>query len=387
MKRLGIALLVLLFSVIGCKSSTPPAADADRPVMLTVGHVGHDHQLALYMAAMAGENLAGASAPHLRLVKERQIYDLVDDGAVVARLKLIKVGGGSNMPAAMERGEIQIGLGGVPAVVKFADKGRPFRIICPLQADGDMLVMRTGSPVTDWASFVAACRADGPPLRIGYKAPVAVAKLVFIGALTAEGIAHTSKAASADDRVILVNMGGGKKAIPLLESGEIDGFVMNQPIVALAVHKGLGTVVAELRDLPPVGKWVNHPCCCVAASDETLAAHPEIVKSFLKVILLATERIKTDPDYAVEVASGWIKTPRAVEAASIPTVAYIGEPTGSWVSGMVTWLGLMQQAGGFNGRFAELSSAEFIAEACNLDFCRQAGEELREAGLLEKRQP
>lgn len=391
MVRMRVALpllvgLVGLFGLSGCeRSSSTTEADTPGPPTLTVGHVGHDHQLALYAAALAGDALAPGSNVWLREVKSREMYELVRAGEVVARLRLLTVGGGSKMPAAMERGEIDIGFGSTPAVAMFADKGGPLKIICPLQADGDMLVMRADSPVSDWDAFVEACRADGPPLRIGYKAPAAVAKLVFAGALRAEGIPFTDAGVVEADRVILMNMGGGAKAIPLLAAGQIDGFVMNQPTVAMAVHKGLGHVVAELRDLPPEGQWVDHPCCCIAATESTLDAHGEVVKAFLKTILLATERIGADPAFAVDVATEWIRTPRPVEAASIPTVTYLGEPTDRWLAGMVTWLELMQEAKGFTGAYATIAPADFIADVCSLDLCRQAADELRATGMLGAR--
>ena len=146
---------VAALAAAGCdKPSQPTGGAAAPPVTLTVGHVGHDHHLALYVAAL--DRFRKDYGLGLREVKAREVYDLVESGQAVARLRLVKVGGGSRMPAAMSRGEIEIGLGGTLPVAKFADGGQPFKIICPLQADGDMLVMQANSPVTDWASFVAA---------------------------------------------------------------------------------------------------------------------------------------------------------------------------------------------------------------------------------------
>ena len=295
--------------------------------VLKVGHVGHDHQLALYVAALEGQRFKTEYGVYLDEVKPREVYDLVDGDGVLARLHLVKVGGGSRMPAAMSRGEISIGLGGVAAVAKFADGGSPFKIILPLQTDGDMLVMQKDSPVTDWASFVVAANAGGKPLRIGYKAPVAVAKLVFERALAEEGVPYGYDAADVTTGVLLVNFGSENSPIPLMESGAIDGFVMNQPGVAVSVRKGLGKVVAELRDLPPEGKWRDHPCCCVSATEDTLEKRPDAIKAFLKVIVLATQLIDDDPELAIQCASRWTKydeeTERAVVRAELDKIVRI----------------------------------------------------------------
>jgi len=380
---LAIVLLVVTALGFGCGRSGEEAEDRPEPPLLNVGHVGHDHHLALYVAALEGERFKRDYGIYLREVKAREVYDLVDGDKVLARLRLIKVGGGSRMPAAMSRGEIEIGLGGVVPVAKFADRGEPFKIICPLQTDGDMLVMRKDVAVEDWSAFVATAKAPGKPLKIGYKAPVAVAKLVFERALKEEGIAYSYDPAEAEARIILVNFGSETSPIPLMESKAIDGFVMNQPAVAVAVDKGLGKVIAELRDLPPEGKWVNHPCCCVSATERTIAAYPEIIKAFVKVIVLSTELIKSDQALAVDCASRWTKYDTAVEEASIPTITYIAEPTDSWVAGMRTWCEMVAEIELFTGEYADASPEAFVKDVCDLDLCRAAIAELREKGLVE----
>lgn len=381
-------LFAALLALSGCdktETETRPqrVGDDKPPVVLRVGHVGHDHHLALYVAALASDRCKKDFGIYLRQVKPKEVYDLVENGKALARLHLIKVGGGSRMPAAMSRGEIDIGLGGVAAVAKFADRGEPFKIIHPLQTDGDMLVMQTDSPASDWASFVEVARTRGKPLKIGYKAPVAVAKLVFERALKAEGIPYGYDAAGVEARVILVNFGSEKSPIPLMESRAIDGFVMNQPAVAVAIHKGLGKIVAELRDLPPEGKWHNHPCCCVAAAQPTLDAHAPIVKSFIKVLILSTRLVQQDQALAIDCASRWTKYGKEIEQDSVPTIAYMAEPTDAWIAGMKTWAEMVQAVELFNQRYAKLSSDEFFEDACDLSLCRAALDELRTDGLLK----
>ena len=382
--RYGLIFVAAALAAAGCDKPSQPAGGGSGapPVTLTIGHVGHDHHLALYVAALEGRRFLRDYGLGLKEVKARAVYDLIDANETVARLRLVKVGGGSRMPAAMSRGEIEIGLGGTLPVAKFADAGQPFKIICPLQADGDMLVMRTDSPARDWATFVAAAKASDKPLRIGYKAPVAVAKLIFERALTAEGIPYGFDQ-GGKVRIVLVNFGSEKSPIPLMESGSIDGFVMNQPAVAVAVDKGLGKAVCELRDLPPAGTWHDHPCCCVAATTETLAQHPRAIKTLLKVILLSTQLIRADEKLAIRSASRWTKYSEKVEAASIPTITYVAEPTDAWLAGMRTWAKMMREIKLFKGKYAKATGEAFVADVCDLRLCRAAATELRQKGLLK----
>jgi len=375
------ALTAAAVILAGCAGEPAPEAGNDVPT-LRLGHVGHDHHLALYVAALEGARFKTDCGIYLDEVKPQEVYDLIEGGKRLARLVLAKVGGGARMPAAMSRGEIAIGLGGVPAVAKFADGGTPLKILAPLQTDGDMLVMREDSPVADWPAFVQAAKAGGKPMKIGYKAPTAVAKLVFEGALLAEAIPYGYDQAEARTGVILINFGSEKSPIPLLESGAIDGFVMNQPAVAVAEQKGLGKTVAHLRDLPPAGKWLDHPCCCVAATEETIAAHPDVLKGLLKVLLLATHLIHTDQPLAIDCASRWTKYEKAVEQASVPTVTYIAEPSNSWLTGMKTWAEMSKDINLFTGKYAAMPPDAFVADVCDLRLVRQAADELRKKGLL-----
>jgi NitT/TauT family transport system substrate-binding protein len=368
-------LLAALIAICGCGPADTPSEQAEVP-NLTIGHVGHDHQIALYIAALEGDKLAEKYGVSLKMVKDREIYDLIEKGKTVARLKLVKVGGGSKMPAAMSRGEIDIGLGGVPAVAKFVDNGEKFKIIAPLQTDGDMLVMKVDSAISDWASFVAAVKApDAKPLKIGYKAPVAVAKLIFERAMKAEGVSYGYEGAD-NEQVTLVNMRGGKNAIPLLSEGAIDGFVMNQPVVSISVHKKIGKVIAQLRDLPPAKKWHDHPCCCVCATQDTLDKHSDAVKAFLKLIHAGTKTIVSDSILAVDLASEWTKVAHEVEKQSVPSIRYISAPDDQWIAGMETWAEMMQDIKAFKGKYADMKPAAIVAELCDLSLCKTAAKEL-----------
>ncbi len=386
MKRLCIMIVAMAMLLGGCSSDDPADNDNQSPNVATlhVGHVGHDHQIALYVAALRGEAFIADYGIGLKSIKDGEVYDLVEGDKTHARLRLLRVGGGSKMPAAMSRGEIDIGFGGVPAVAKLAETGksRGVKIICPLQTDGDMLVVRNGLVIADWPAFVAAAKAADRPLVIGYKAPLAVAKLIFERALKAEGVSY-GYAEAPGVKVVLHNMKGAANAIPLLSSETIDGFVMNQPTVSMVVAKKLATVVAELRDLPPAGKWFEHPCCCICATGETLDNHREAVKALLKVIHLSTAEILADRAKAARFAAKWTKKPLAVEQDSVPTITYGSMASERWLAGMETWATMMQDVGAFTGRYKDIAPKDMVADVCDLSLCTQAADELKAKGLLK----
>lgn len=383
-RRTLIILLGLLpATLVGCDFRD--ADDANAPPTIRVGYVGHDHQLALYVAALQGEGLSAKANVHLRRRKARQVYDLIEDGRTLATLELVKVGGAANLPNAMASGQVSIGLGGVAPVAKFIDRGSPMKLLAPLQTEGDQLVLKSDSPIDSWAEFVAAARAARRPIRIGYKGPVAVAKLVFMRALQEEGIRHTHDPADSEAEVLLVHMMKGSNAIPMLTGeagGAIDGFVMNQPVPAKAEHMGVGKVIAQLRDLPPAGAWKQHPCCCVAANEDVLDHHPRAVKAFLKILLLATDRMRQSPAIAVEAAVEWTRSPLPVEKRSVPTISYLAEPTDEWRVGLIRYYDMMLDVEAFKGRFKGATGLAVVEACLDTTLAEEAAAELRIVGAL-----
>ena len=368
---IGLILLGLMFGC-GKKEKAMPT--------LTIGHVGHDHQIALGVAALKWEFMKDKYNIYLKPVKEREVYELYDKGKKIALLHIKKVGGASAMPAAMERKELDIGLGGVAAVAFFVDKGSDFKIIAPLHTEGDMLVMNPDFPANNWKEFIAQVRKSKKPIKIGYKGPVAVAKLIFERALKAENIKTTHDESDRTAKILMVNLQGQRNIIPGLVSGAVDGFVMNEPTVSKAVYKGIGKLVSELADLPPEGKWKDHPCCCIAVTKETMENHPKIIVSFLKTILLATKYINENKDEAAEIASKWTKQPLEVEKMSVPAIVYIAEPTQSYIKGMETWGAIMNDIGKFKGQLANKTPEEINEQLLDFSFINKAKAELQKKG-------
>jgi NitT/TauT family transport system substrate-binding protein len=342
--RTTITLILLAATLAACGGDSTPT---ELP-KITIGHVGHDHQIAMYVAALAPEKLKARCGVWLREKKAREVYDLMDGEKPVAELHLLKVGGGSNMPAAMERGEIDVGLGGIPAVMFFVDKGAPFRILSPLNVDGDMLLVLPEFPANNWHEFVEAVKNAGRPIRIGYKAPVAVAKLVFVGALEHEGIPYSDKNPVAGG-IELVNLQKGGAIVPALEKGSVDGAVINEPFGSVAESRKVAKTISLLGELPPAGKWKNHPCCCICATQATIDGNRGVLKTLLKMLYSTTQLIREDPAAAGRLAAQWTKKPEAVELKSVPNIVYLMEPGEAYRKGLETWFGIMEGIGKFQG--------------------------------------
>lgn len=371
-------LLVLFVLVpLGCsvKNDDRSQGVSPTPVQLKVGHVGHDHHLALFVALDNSQDCATETGISLNVIEDRKLYELTDNGRVVANVQIVRVGGGSKMPTALAQSVIDVGLGGVAPVLAACDSGAPVKLIAPLHSKGDMLVVPPDMAVRTWEEFVVRVRSAGTPLRIGYKSPIAVAKMIFEDALRHEGIAFSGDSSRTDVQVHMINVKGGGKLNVSLSEGLVDGYVGNNPYPAIATEAGVGKVVCDLEKLPP-GRFHNHPCCCLAANTDAVTGKEEAVVDLLVLLLRANETINRDPESAVDSACRWIGTTEAVERASIPTSGYSLEPDDDWRECMGVWFDAMNKLSSFRGELEGLKEEQAAAIAYDFSHLKEAKERL-----------
>jgi len=363
-KLIGLCFIVTIF--ISCAGQ--------EAQVLKVGYVGHDHQSALYVAALEHERTKEDCGVYLKEIEARKHYELIKENKKIADVELYLSGGGSKMPTLMSQGHFEVGFGGVAAVAFFTDKGSPMKIIAPLHTKGDMLVLKPDNPVKDWQEFVTWAKESKEPIRIGFKNPVAIAKLIFERALLEEEVTYTSDKSDRTKDILMILLKGEENLVPGLHNNIIDGYVSNNPWCAIAENKGVGKCVADLNELPP-GIWKDHPCCCIAATDEAMANKKEIIKDFLKLIILATQYANEDPNRHAELTSKWIGTSIEIERASLSTSGFTTNPTDYWKENMQTWINEMNRLGKLEGKLKEGKEVEEILYDFSL--LEKAAKELR----------
>ncbi|TAN45614.1 MAG: hypothetical protein EPN22_01805 [Nitrospirae bacterium] len=352
----------------------------DQLHTIKVGHVGHDHQIAIYAAIDAGKSLEKEYGVYFNELKRHEMYELYDKGKLVARVQMVRVGGGAKMPAALEQNHIEVGLGGIGPVMKFIEKGAPIKILAPLNSDGDAMVVRTDFQAASWEDFSREVKMSKKPVKIGYKDPMANAYMIFVRALTEEGISYGHETLDKDGRqvqVIMVNLQGEENALPSLESRIVDGVVVNEPAPSLLVHKGAAKRLANLSELPPKGKFAGHPCCIVAASEKTIKEKRAVLKALLKAIAAGGDIIQHDREKALASETSWTKTPAEVGKRSIMNVSYIVKPDEAWQKAVDKWLTMMSGSGQFKGRFGGKSVQDIRAAALSLDLMNEALSEMK----------
>ena len=346
---------------------------------LTVGYVNQDHHSALFVAALNADRTQKDINLSLKVVEEKKKYEMIENGKKIADVELVQAPGGGKMLTLLAQGQFDISLGGIAAMANAVDKGGAVAVISPLHSKGNMLVMKKGFVATDWVSFVNTVKTSDKPVRIGYKDPVAVARIIFEKGLAAEGIAFGGEA-KPGIKVVTVNMKGEEFLNPGVQNNLIDGYVSNNPWCAIAEEKGVGTCVADLDMLPP-GLWKGHPCCAIAATVDVTTGKPTLVKNFLKLMIMATSYMETDRSVAEKAASTWLATSPAVEKASIATSGFGMRPTSLWKSSLDVWVKEMNDQQKLIGRLKGKSVADTEQWLFNFTLLNAAYSELEAKGF------
>ncbi len=342
--HLLVLLFVLLAALTACDRAAPPL-----PV-IRIGHAPHDHHAALYLAASLPGYFRDNGGVYLKEIVPKAEYELIDHSVSVARLLISSEKGGIKLVRKLDEEQLDLSYGGLPAMLSLIDQGSRLRILVPTMGEGAGFVVANHLPVADWDSFLALARSRPEPLKIGYKIGTSVQNIILEAALRESGVPYSRDETTAGARVVLVNLHGTENLLPALENNLIDGFVVNQPLVAMAVSKGAGKLLANLRDLPPAGRWAGIPCCALAGNETFVGRHSHEVETLTTLLMRANEYISAHPDESAALVAAWLGVPVAVEKLSIPTIRYSNVFDDQWHRGLDQWVETMVENGELNGQ-------------------------------------
>jgi NitT/TauT family transport system substrate-binding protein len=93
----------------------------------------------------------------------------------------------------------------------------------------------------------------------------------------------------------------GLTAAKALEDGKIDGFWANGMGTEVAVRRGVGTVVLDVRRGDGPKPCFNYTMASVAATDRLIGGSPEIAAAAIRAIIKTHAALRADPERAAEV--------------------------------------------------------------------------------------
>ena len=93
----------------------------------------------------------------------------------------------------------------------------------------------------------------------------------------------------------------GLTAAKALEDGKIDGFWANGMGTEVAVRRGVGTVILDVRRGDGPKPCFNYTMASVAAADRLIDGSPEVAAAAIRAIVKTQAALRADPDRAAEV--------------------------------------------------------------------------------------
>ena len=93
----------------------------------------------------------------------------------------------------------------------------------------------------------------------------------------------------------------GLTAAKTLEEGKIDGFWANGMGTEVAVRRGVGTIVLDVRRGDGPKPCFNYTMASVAATDRLIDGSPQVVAAAIRAIVKTQAALRADPDRAAEV--------------------------------------------------------------------------------------
>src|SRR5438270_7395021 len=93
----------------------------------------------------------------------------------------------------------------------------------------------------------------------------------------------------------------GLTAAKALEDGKIDGFWANGMGTEVAVRRGVGTVILDVRRGDAPKSCFNYTMASVAATDRLIDGSPEVAAAAIRAIVNTQAALRADPERAAEV--------------------------------------------------------------------------------------
>ncbi|OPY67495.1 MAG: NMT1/THI5 like protein [Syntrophorhabdaceae bacterium PtaU1.Bin034] len=334
------AVILIVFSVV----SGAGAADVPN---LKVGYIFTTHHTPLMVAAQKGEAFKSMGV-YLRPVVPKDKYELVANGKPIAVFQLIVAKSGAETSALFARNQLDLAMASVTAIMAGVDKGTRMKIVAPLQTEGMGLVAPKDSRLSDWNSFLGYVKNAKQPVKIGYHSPTSAPKIVLEGALRQAGIKVTEDPNDQSAQVLLADLKETTNIIPALASKQVEAIVGPSPFPEVAVSRGVGKIIVNLRDLPPSGYWHDFPCCVSVASDQAISKYPEVVEKFVELVSKTNAWCNKNRLEAGTLTADWIGLP--ADAAKASMLVFLPKFTQSWMQNADKYMGVLNGMGNFTGR-------------------------------------
>ena len=295
--------LTIMIAVILLIIFTLYAMSSENTETVKIGYLPTDHDAALFVANATGM--------------------FKDEGIDV---EFYEYNNGGDMMSAMASGELDAGYVGITPVIYSISKDVPVKIVSGAQNEGSGLLSHSPSvkSITDLKGKTVATPGEASIQSVLLKYD-----LKKNGLSTSDIESPTMKVSSMNDA---------------LKTDGIDAMLTYEPYVTISKDINNQTLVENSADILP-----DHPCCVVIMNQKFLSGESDKSSKILDIHKRATEKIKENPQGAIQYLPPHIVPDSEIEKESLAHIKWVSDLNDTYKKNVNEFLNIEKDLGIING--------------------------------------
>ena len=295
--------LTIMIAVILLIIFTLYAMSGENTETVKIGYLPTDHDAALFVANATGM--------------------FKDEGIDV---EFYEYNNGGDMMSAMASGELDAGYVGITPVIYSISKDVPVKIVAGAQNEGSGLLSHSSSvkSITDLKGKTVATPGEASIQSVLLKYD-----LKKHGLNTSDIESPTTKVSSMNDA---------------LKTDGIDAMLTYEPYVTISKDINNQTLVENSADILP-----DHPCCVVIMNQKFLSGESDKSSKILDIHKRATEKIKENPQGAIQYLPPHIVPDSEIEKESLAHIKWVSDLNDTYKKNVNEFLNIEKDLGIITG--------------------------------------
>jgi NitT/TauT family transport system substrate-binding protein len=118
------------------------------------------------------------------------------------------------------------------------------------------------------------------------------------------GPRDTNQPGSSSEVYLLYTSSGSM--VQLLNAGQIDAFIVWEPVVSTATLPGTAKMIATPEWMPPPGEWGDTACCVLVLREDMITKSPDAAALLSALTTAAVERVNENQSLAENITANWV---------------------------------------------------------------------------------
>ena len=293
-----IAIIIVIIVAAGAYFASGSSQETVR-----IGHLPSDHDSALFVA---------------------QAQDQFEKNGI--NVEVTQFNNGGDLMTAIAAGDIDVGYVGITPAMSSISTGVPVKVVSGAQTEGSGLVVDKDSNINSIADLKGK--------TVATPGAATIQQMLLTDALNENGL-------SIDD-VKVTNLKAAQM-VDAIKSNQIDAFIVWEPYSTIAVQSNEGKLLMNSSEIEP-----GHPCCCIVATDDFIANHPDELDTILDIHENATEYINENPQEAAKLLPEDIVPDKEIQGDILANTNFISGLDDEYKQNVMDFMNLEVELGVLN---------------------------------------